>query len=131
METDFNLKIDTSLYFLRYDYCMKRKLFLLKLAHTAVFWFMSGCLVYILFCGLTGTYNWALLGAISAILLEGVALLLNGWRCPMRTYIERVSGTRGAVSDMFVPRWLSENLFKYSAVLFIGEMVLLGVRWWG
>ena len=56
---------------------MLNKLFLVKSIHTAIFIFMSACLIYILYSGITGTYNWALLVAIGAILVEGLVLIIN------------------------------------------------------
>ncbi len=47
------------------------KLFLIKLVHAIIFILMSSALVYILYSGITRTYNWVLFSAIGAILIEG------------------------------------------------------------
>ena len=88
---------------------------------------MSACLAYILYCGITKTYNWALLLAISAILIEGLALLLNQGRCPLTTFAEEHGAEKGSVTDIFLPAWIARNVFRISTVLFTAELVLLGI----
>jgi hypothetical protein len=60
-----------------------RKLFYIKVTHTIIFLFMSTCVFYILYAGITRMYNWYLLAAISAVLIEGIVLILNKWQCPL------------------------------------------------
>lgn len=86
---------------------------------------MSACLLYVLYCGITKTYNWILLFAISAILLEGLALLVNKWRCPLTTVAERQGAAKGSVTDIFLPQWMARNVFRVSTILFTAELVLL------
>ena len=88
---------------------------------------MSACLLYILYCGITRTYNRALLLAISAIFIEGFALLLNHGRCPLTTLAEKSGAEKGSVTDIFLPPWIARNVFRFSAVLFTAELVLLGL----
>ena len=86
---------------------------------------MSACLIYILYCGITKTYNWALLLAISAILINGLALLLNHGRCPLTILAEKHGAEKGSVTDIFLPAWIARHLFRLSTVLFSTELVLL------
>ena len=88
---------------------------------------MSACLVYILYCGITKTYNWALPLAISAVLINGLALLLNHGRCPLTTLAEKQGAEKGSVTDIFLPVWIARNVFRVSTVLFTAELVLLGI----
>ena len=48
------------------------KIFFIKLVHTFIFVFMVACLVYILYSGITKIFNWVLLLAIIAILIEDI-----------------------------------------------------------
>jgi len=105
---------------------MRNKLLFIKLIHTAVFVFMSACLVYILYCGITRTYNWTLLLAISAILINGLALLLNRFRCPLTTLARKYGAEEGSVSDILLPTWMARNLFRSAAVLFAAGLIILG-----
>jgi hypothetical protein len=108
---------------------MRNKIFIIKFIHTIVFFFMSACLIYILYCGITRTFNWLLLVAIAAIMVEGMVLLFNHGRCPFTDLAEKAGATSGSVTDLFLPDWIALNTFKFSTVLFIAELVLLAVRY--
>ena len=90
---------------------------------------MSACLIYILYGGITKTFNWILLIVIVAIFVEGIALLLNKWRCPLTTLAEKYGAEKGSVTDIFLPPVIARNVFKVSTVLFAAELVLLGIRY--
>ena len=79
------------------------KIFYIKLVHSIIFWLMNACLLYILYCGITRTFNWTLLLAISAILVEGLVLLFNHWQCPLTDLAKKYGDGRGSVTDMFMP----------------------------
>ncbi|MFC2065952.1 hypothetical protein ACFLUO_02665 [Chloroflexota bacterium] len=106
---------------------MLNKLFFIKSVHTIIFFLMWLCLIYILYCGITRTYNWVLLLAIGAILIEGLALLVNRGRCPLATLAEKQGAESGSVTDIFLPQWIARNVFKVATGLFIAELVLLGL----
>ena len=108
---------------------MLNKLFVIKLIHSIVFFFVAACLIYLLYCGITKTYNWALFLAISAILINGSALLLNQGRCPLTTLAEKHGAEKGSVTDIFLPTWMVRNVFRVSTVLFSAELVLLAFRY--
>jgi hypothetical protein len=85
--------------------------------------------MYILYSGITRTFNWVLLIAIIAILIEGLALLLNNGRCPLTTLAEKYGAENGSVTDIFLPNWIARNVFTVSIILFSAELVLLGFRY--
>jgi hypothetical protein len=45
------------------------KLFLIKAMHSTIFFFMTACLLYILYAGIVKAFDWVLLVALGAILL--------------------------------------------------------------
>jgi hypothetical protein len=108
----------------------EKKIFVIKFIHTVIFFFMCSCLGYILYCCLTATFNWLLLFAIGAIMIEGLALLLNGGRCPFTIMAEKTGAVKGAVTDLFLPEWLSRHTFKVSTALFICELIVLVIRYY-
>ena len=105
-----------------------RKIFVIKLLHSIVFFFMVACLAYILYCAAARRYDWTLLIALTAIFIEGLALLLNRWRCPLTTLAERYGAKNGAVTSIFLPKFLARYVFKFFGVLSSVELILLG--WW-
>ena len=69
--------------------------------------------------------HWALLLAITAILIEGLALLLNRGRCLLTTLAEKHGVAKGSVTDIFLPQWIARNVFKSATILFAAELGLL------
>jgi hypothetical protein len=93
-----------------------------------LFWYQVVCLGYILYAGITGTFNIILLVAIGSILLNGLLLLVNKGRCPFTTLAERQGAESGSVTDIFLPDCMARNVFRVSFPFFIAELVLLAVR---
>lgn len=104
------------------------KIFAIKFVHSFVYLFMVACLVYILYCAIAGRYDWTLLIALVAIFLEGLALLLNRWRCPLTSLAERCGALNGAVTDIFLPDRLTRHTFKIATAVVIIELIWLA---WG
>ncbi|HJX12212.1 MAG TPA: hypothetical protein VJ377_01655 [Dehalococcoidales bacterium] len=104
-----------------------KRVFYIKLVHSVVFLFMVFSLFYILYCAVTRTYNWWLLGAIAAIFLEGLVLIISGWRCPFTTLAEKYGAENGAVTDIFCPGWLAPHTFKIFTPFFIIELIWLAI----
>jgi hypothetical protein len=90
---------------------------------------MSACLLYIIYAGVTKTLNWILLIAVIAIFIEGIALILNKYRCPLTTLAEKYGAEKGSVTDIFLPAWIARHVFTGSIILFFSELVLLGFRY--
>ena len=108
---------------------MLNKLLLIKSVHTLIFFFQAACLFYILYAGITRTYNLFLLVAIGSILINGVVLMLNRWRCPLTTFAERRGAMKGSVTDIFLPDWMAPGVFRVAAILFPAELILLAFRY--
>jgi hypothetical protein len=105
----------------------RTRITVLKVVHSVIFWIMVACLLYILYCCIARRYDWTLLGAVGFILVEGLALAINRFRCPLTTLAERWGADHGAITDLFLPGWLARNTFKISTVLFIVEIVWLSI----
>ena len=107
---------------------MFNKLFLIKFVHSLIFWWQAACLIYILYAGISRTFNLILLIAILSILLNGILLLLNKGRCPFTTLAENQGAGHGSVTDIFLPDFIARNIFRVSFPFFILELILLAVR---
>jgi len=90
---------------------------------------MTGCLIYILYAGIRATFHWFLVVAILSILIEGVALMLNKWRCPLTTHAEKWGAEKSSVADIFMPRIIASNLFRLGPYIFGTELILVVVRY--
>jgi len=107
---------------------MPNKLFLIKFIHSLIFWWQVACLAYLLYAGITGTFNIVVLIALVSILLNGLLLLLNKGVCPFTTLAENQGAEKGSVTDIFLPGFIARNVFRVTAPLFCGEVILLAVR---
>jgi hypothetical protein len=103
-------------------------LFFIKLIHTVIFFVMTASILYLLYSGVMnrGT-RWTVL-AVILIFVEGIALLLNDWKCPLTTWAENLGAVNGSVSDIFLPHWLADHLFSICTPLFAVGFIMLIIR---
>ncbi len=103
-------------------------LFAVKFAHTLVFLFMSACILYMLYCGLTGQLTLLLWLAIIATLLETAVYALNGFRCPLTALATRYGDTSGDdfIADIFLPKWFVPYIVPLCGVLVTVGLALVG-----
>jgi hypothetical protein len=97
----------------------QRKVLLIKVVHSVIFWLMCGCVVYIYYAALARTGGWYPYLAIGLVCAEGAALLLNRGRCPLTTLALRYGAVRGSVTDIFLPGWAAARVFPVCTVLFV------------
>jgi hypothetical protein len=96
----------------------------LQVLHTGVFFFASGCVLYVVYCGLVGQTNvflWTSMGVATTI---GAANFLNGFECPLTTLIYHLAGRRD-VADILLPTWIAELIMPVSAVIFAVGVALV------
>jgi hypothetical protein len=104
-------------------------IFAIKALHTAVFYFMSGCILYALGCGITGRASRRLLPA--AILLPslvGVLWWLNGHECLLSSLIYRLADGDRSQADIFLPNWIGRWIMPASTSLLALAIGLIGWR---
>jgi hypothetical protein len=107
---------------------LKVTLFQIKLVHTAIFWVLSSCVVYALFSGVTDRItNWTWF-SVGAIMLEGIVLLAFGGTCPLTLLAERQGAKRGAVADIFLPKWIADRIFPICGTTYGVAVLVILVR---
>jgi hypothetical protein len=106
------------------------RIFWIKLAHSLIFFFFVGCLVYIAYAGAAGRFDKWLWLSIGAILFEGAVLWLNKGHCPMTNLAEKYGADNGSVTDIFLPPVIARNTFRVSFPLAVVEIVFVAVRYW-
>jgi hypothetical protein len=90
-------------------------LLLVKLVHTGIWFLMSAAVLYVFYSGVTDQINMFTWVAIILVSVEGFALLLNRWTCPLHKVSSRIAPEGEAVHDLFIPKWV---LFKYYKAIF-------------
>ena len=101
---------------------------LIRSVHTLIFLVMGGLLLGFLFEVITDRITPLTWIAVVVLLLEGVVLMLNGWRCPLGTYAEQVGAIKTSESDMLLPRWFTALIFPVCSTLLAVALVLLAFR---
>ncbi len=96
----------------------------LQLIHTAVFFFASGCVLYVVYCGLVGRTNTFLWTSMAVASLIGAANFLNGFECPLTTLIYHLAGRRD-IADIFLPYWFARLIMPVSAAVFTFGVALV------
>ena len=96
-----------------------------KLFHTVVFVVMFSAILFLLYCGLANHLTeWTAI-AFGLVAIEVIIYAGNGFRCPLRTWAERLTPEGQVVSDIYMPAWLSARVIAISTPLLAVACVLL------
>jgi len=104
---------------------MRVTLFQIKLAHTAIFWTLSACVLYSLYSGVADritVWTWVAVGLLA---VESVVLAAAGWTCPLTLLAEQQGAVRGSVADLFLPKWLADRIFPICGTAYGIALVLI------
>jgi hypothetical protein len=99
-------------------------IFWTKLIHTAIFFFVSFCILYIVYCGIVGKTNKRLWTSIGVALIVGLIYAANGFECPLATLVHQLTGRRN-VSDIFFPDWFARNIMPVSTIIYLVGVLLV------
>lgn len=81
---------------------------------------------YVLYCGITNTFNIFLWMSIILLLTETVILLFNGWACPLTHVAEKHTANRKDNFDIYLPNWLAKyNKLIFGTVFTIGLILVI------
>lgn len=108
---------------------LKRRLVLggIKLLHTAVWFFVAGCIVAIPFAGVRRPSLWAVLTGL--VLAECAVLAVNRGRCPLTDLAGRYTVERADNFDIYLPLWLARrNKMIFGTLFAVGELFVLGEK---
>lgn len=107
---------------------MWRSITFIKIVHTLIFIFMIiwvGIVFFTLLLDKISILTWI---GIGFMLLEGLVLLISGWKCPLTIYAENLGADDGSVTDIFLPRFIADQMFKIFGTISVICLVLLLVR---
>ncbi|MCK5432563.1 MAG: hypothetical protein KAJ03_07450 [Gammaproteobacteria bacterium] len=102
--------------------------FWIKFLHTLIFVVLCVSVLYALYSGITNRLNFWTAVALGLIAVEGIVLILNGWRCPLTRWAERVGAKNGSVSDIFLPAWLANHLFSVCTPICVVAYLMILIR---
>lgn len=98
------------------------KLFVLRSIHTLIWLLMVTAISYILYSGLIGNKDTLVKVSVVLIMIEGLILSINNWRCPLHTYAVRFSNDSD-INDTFLPALVFFKGYK----LILGFIYLFGI----
>jgi len=107
---------------------MFRSLTFIKLAHTLAFFVLSIANLIVLYSALSGHISTVTWIAFALCLIEGVVLMFNDWRCPLRIYAENIGAVSGQITDIFLPKWFADRIFLICGTMFGVSSLLLLIR---
>jgi len=99
-----------------------RRLALIRGVHTAAWFSIESCVVYLLWAGATGRTDRRAGAAAAVVAAECLVFVGSGFRCPLTGLAERAGASSGAVTDIYLPAWFARNL----PAIHVPLLVLIG-----
>jgi len=82
----------------------------IKAFHTAAFVVISGALLVFAWEGMRGRRGALARGAATIAIAETAVYVSNNQVCPLTPLAEQLGATSGSVTDIYLPRWVSERV---------------------
>jgi hypothetical protein len=99
-----------------------------KVVHTVVWALLAGAIVALPFLAVQAFFGWAAIFSV-VIVVEGVVLLANGWRCPLTDLAAKYTDDRSPSFDIYMPNWLARHNKTIFTVLFLVNETIVVVEW--
>lgn len=99
-------------------------IYVTRSVHTVFALFFLTCLGYIYYCGFTGQISWVSWAAVGVLIAEGLALWINGGKCPL-TSLQHKLGDDRAFFDLLLPTRILPYVIPFFVVVTIIGVILL------
>ncbi|HCG98770.1 MAG TPA: hypothetical protein DE036_02915 [Actinobacteria bacterium] len=104
----------------------KTKLAIVKIVHTIIYITMVAAIFYILYAGISETYDNLLYFSLGLLAIEGIVFFGNRMRCPLTDLAKKYGDPKGYVGDTFLPERFTKYTFRlFGTILAIGLIILL------
>lgn len=102
------------------------RLLTIKVLHTVIWAFFVLIILYILYSAITDRIDILTWFAIALIIMEGIILLINRWRCPLTSLGERYTERTDVGFDIFLPKWVAKNnKIIFTTLYIVGVMIVI------
>jgi polyferredoxin len=101
---------------------------IVKFAHTVAWAFFAGSTLAIPVCAALHRYEAALL-FIGIVFVEGLILVVNGWRCPLTDIAARYTDDRCDNFDIYLPEWLARHNKTIFTILYLLGIIFTVALW--
>ena len=109
---------------------MNARVFIIKSVHSLVLFYVAVCMLYLLYAGIAGDFGRLTLVALCSTAIEGLVVLVNRGSCPLRALAEKYGAENGSVTELFLPKAIARNVFRFSFPFLGLELVLLAIRYY-
>ena len=99
-------------------------IFAIKAFHSLAFAVIQTCIVFLLYKGVRRQSDRAAAVAAAVAVGESAIYAGNGFRCPLTGLAERLGSDHGAVTDIFLPKWLAANVARIYTPLLVVALAL-------
>lgn len=105
-----------------------QKIIIIKSIHTIIYFVMVAAIFYILYAGITKTYNSWLYVSLSLLVIETIVYFGNGKVCPFTNLAQKYGDKKGYVGDIFMPKSIADKTFNIFGTLFLVGILLLMIN---
>jgi hypothetical protein len=102
----------------------KIAIFAIKAVHSIAFAIIQTSILFLVYKGLRRQSDRQASVAAAVAIGESVVYAANGFRCPLTGLAERLGSDHGAVTDIFLPKWLAANIARIYTPLLLWAIVL-------
>ncbi len=82
----------------------------IKTIHTAAWFSIESCMLYVLYAGFKGQSDQRAAIAAGVVAAETLVFAGNGFRCPLTDVADHLGAEQASVTDIYLPRWFAHNL---------------------
>jgi hypothetical protein len=108
----------------------RRPLFIaVKTVHSGAFLILQSAVLYLLYKGIRRESDRHAGAAAMLVGAECAIYAGNGFRCPLTGLAERLGAESGRVTDIFLPRWLADNIANIYGPLYAVALLLHARNW--
>jgi hypothetical protein len=103
-----------------------QKLNVVKIIHTTIWCVFVAAIIYVCYAGIFDRVNTLVWFCIGIVLIEGVVLLINKWKCPLTSLAYKYTNIHPIGFDIFLPKWLARhNKILFSTLFVVGISLVL------
>jgi hypothetical protein len=86
---------------------------------------------YIIYAGITKTYNVWLYISLALLAIESIVYFGNGKKCPFTDLAKKCGDQKGYVGDIFLPKRVADNTFYLFGTLLLVGIIILALNYFG
>lgn len=102
---------------------------IIKISHTLIWIIMVSACFYVLYAGLTNTFDLILVISIILLVIETLVLVFNEWTCPFTLLAEKYTTEKSHNFDIYIPSWLAKYNKLIFGIIFVVGLVLVIFNW--